>query len=76
MIEYFLFQIAKEYDFVPRKLVEAYCSGCTVSKLKGAQRVTAPLQPILTFNIMETLQVIDSSDKIASAVNISGATSN
>ena len=42
-MEYFLFQIAEEYDFVPRKVTEDYCSFCTVRTLKGAQHVTAPL---------------------------------
>ena len=62
MIGYFLFQIAGEYDFVPRKLVEDYRSGCTVSTLKRAQHVAAPLQQILTSNFMERLQVIDNCD--------------
>ena len=75
MMEYFLFQIAEEYDFVPRKLVEDYCSDCTVRTLKRAQHVTAPLQPILTSNFMERLQVIDNCDRTARALNISGATS-
>ena len=76
MMECFLFQIAEDYDFVPTKFVEDYCSGCTVSTMKRAQRVTATLQPILTSNFMERLQVIDNSDRIARALNISGATSN
>ena len=72
--EYFLFQIAEEYDFVPRKLVEDYCSDCTVRTLKRAQHVTAPLQPILTSNFMERLQVIDNCDRTARVLNISVAT--
>ena len=75
MIEYFLFQITEEYDFVPRKPVEDYCSGCTVCALKRAHHVTAPLQPILTSNFMERLLVIDNCDRFARALNISGATS-
>ena len=35
-MEHFLIQIAEEYDFVPEKLVEDYCSGCTVCTLKSA----------------------------------------
>ena len=62
MMGYFLFQIAEEYDFVPRKLVEDYCCGCAVCTLKRAQHVTAPLQPKLTSNFMERLQVIDDCD--------------
>ena len=42
-MEYFRFQISEEYDFVPRKLIEDYCTFCTVRTLKGAQHVTAPL---------------------------------
>ena len=74
-MEYFLFQIALEYDFVPRKFVEDYFSGCTVCTLKRAQHVTAPLQPILTSSFVERLQVNDNGDRIARALNISGATS-
>ena len=74
-MEYFLFQITEEYDFIPRKHVEDYCSSCTVCTMKRAQHVTAPLQPILTSNFMERLQVIDNGDRIAKALNISGATS-
>ena len=62
MMGYFLFQIAEEYDFVPRKLVEDYCSGCTVCTLKRGQHVTAPFQPILTSNYMERLQVINNCE--------------
>ena len=76
MMECFLFQIAEDYDFVPKKFVEDYCSGCTFSTMKRAQRVTATLQPILTSNFMERLQVIDNSDRIARALNVFGATSN
>ena len=68
MIEYFFSQIAEEYDFVPRKLVEDYCSGSTVCTMERAQHVTAPLKPILTSsNFMEILQVIDNCDRIAGA---------
>ena len=59
MMGYFLFQITEEYDFVPRKLAEDYCSGCAVCTLKRAQHLTVPLRPILTFNFIEKLQVID-----------------
>ena len=75
MMEYFLFQIAEEYDFVPRRLVEDYCGGCTVCTLKRAQHVTAPLRSILTSHFMEQLQVIDNFDRTARALKISGATS-
>ena len=44
MIESFLSQIAEEYDFVSRKLVEDYCSGSTVCTLERAQHVTATLK--------------------------------
>ena len=75
MMEKILSQIAEEYDFLPRRLLEDYCSGCTVCTLKRAYRVSAPLQPILTSNFMERLQVIDNFDRIYRALNISGATS-
>ena len=75
MIESFLSQIAEEYDFVSRKLVEDYCSGSTVCTLERAQHVTATLKPILTSNFMERLQVIDNCDRIAKTLNISGAAS-
>ena len=62
MMGYFLFQITEEYNFVPRKLVEDYCSGCTVCTLKRAQHVIAQLPPILKFNFMERLQAIDNCE--------------
>ena len=72
MMEYFLFQIAEEYDFIPRKLVEDYCSGCIVCTLKRAQHVTAALQTIPTSNFMERLQVIDNCDRTARARYMDG----
>ena len=57
VIQILFFQIAADNDFVPRKLVEEYISLCTIFTLKRARKVVAPLQPILTSNFMERLQV-------------------
>jgi len=49
--------ISEEYAFISRKMVEEYCKLCTTCTLKRAQNVVAPMQPILTSNFMERLQI-------------------